>query len=154
MEKRQSDENARADREDEIHDLMAHDLDDFTRAYIEAALWSSTETGEENPITDEHTVYDLARETLESMAADCARFQRENEALLDIAHDRYRPRDGYKGPDLSGHDFWLTRCGHGVGFWDRDELNADGIGAALTKASEAYGERWLYVGDDGLIYQA
>ncbi len=21
-----------------------------------------------------------------------------------------------------GHDFWLTRCGHGAGFWDRNEL--------------------------------
>lgn len=26
-----------------------------------------------------------------------------------------------------GHDFWLTRCGHGTGFWDRDLPNGDAI---------------------------
>lgn len=30
---------------------------------------------------------------------------------------------GYS-PERFGHDFWLTRCGHGAGFWDRDELDA------------------------------
>lgn len=30
---------------------------------------------------------------------------------------------GYS-PERFGHDFWLTRCGHGAGFWDRDELSA------------------------------
>lgn len=29
--------------------------------------------------------------------------------------------EGYT-PEQFGRDFWLTRCGHGTGYWDRDEL--------------------------------
>jgi hypothetical protein len=27
--------------------------------------------------------------------------------------------------EQAGRDFWFTRQGHGVGFWDREELNRD-----------------------------
>lgn len=33
---------------------------------------------------------------------------------------------GYS-PERFGHDFWLTRCGHGAGFWDRDELMGEHV---------------------------
>jgi hypothetical protein len=34
--------------------------------------------------------------------------------------------DGYS-PEQFGHDLWLTRGGHGTGFWDRDELDVPPI---------------------------
>ncbi len=37
----------------------------------------------------------------------------------------------------AGHDFWLTRSGHGAGFWDRGLTG--GLGERLTEASKAYG---------------
>lgn len=46
-------------------------------------------------------------------------------------------------------DFWLTRNGHGVGFWDRD---VGAVGDRLTKACKKFGETYLYVGDDGKIH--
>jgi len=52
--------------------------------------------------------------------------------------------------DRAGHDFWLTRNGHGAGFWDGDW--PDDAGGRLTEASKKYGEFNLYVGDDGLIH--
>jgi hypothetical protein len=49
----------------------------------------------------------------------------------------------------AGHDFWLTRVGHGAGFWDGDwPKNGD----ALTEICKKYKEIDLYVGDDGKIY--
>jgi hypothetical protein len=51
---------------------------------------------------------------------------------------------------MAGHDFWLTRNGHGAGFWDGD-LSED-VGNALTEAAKKFGECHLYVGDDGQIY--
>lgn len=45
-----------------------------------------------------------------------------------------------------GIDFWLTRNGHGAGFWDR---GAGEVGEQLTEASKAYGESHLYVSDAG-----
>jgi hypothetical protein len=47
-----------------------------------------------------------------------------------------------------GHDFWLTRNGHGAGFWDRG-LGA--LGDRLTDASKPYGEVNLWVDADGSV---
>lgn len=60
--------------------------------------------------------------------------------------------------DLSqlAHDFWLTRNGHGAGFWDRSYSNdaPDGsdLGKAITKIADTFREVDAYVGDDGKIY--
>jgi hypothetical protein len=54
----------------------------------------------------------------------------------------------------AGHDFWLTRNGHGAGFWDRN-YNPSPLYYAcqnLSGAAKAWGEASLYVGDDGLLY--
>ena len=50
----------------------------------------------------------------------------------------------------AGHDFWLTRNGHGCGFWDGDwpEL----IGEKLTEASKDFGSFDLYIGVGGRIH--
>ena len=120
----------------------------FTDAYIEAALWFSTDD-DGTPLNSIYSVADLAPETLKTMKADCCKFYTENEEAIWC--------DGAKntGGDQTaqaGHDFWLTRCGHGAGFWDGDwpEPHA----TTLTAAAEAFGNVDLYVGDDGEIYQA
>ena len=116
-------------------------MDRFTIAYIEAALWSSTDNSDDsggNPLDDNYGIDDLAPETIQSIIEDCQAFQ--NEHFEDIANDLER----------AGHDFWLTRNGHGAGFWDGDW--DDEIGDRLTKASDTYGCVDLYIGDDGRIY--
>ena len=120
-------------------------LDEFARAYVEAALWAETDDKCE-PLDSNHTIDDLAPETLDKMAEDCQRFQTENAA--DIAAGPDHP--DYTAPERAGHDFWLTRNHHGCGFWDGDW--PEPLGERLTAAAHAYGEVYLYVGDDGLIY--
>jgi len=112
-------------------------LDSFTRAYIEAALWSSTDD-EGNPMDANYGPQDLAPVTLATMIEDCAAFQRD----CDIA--------GY-GDKQAGHDFWLTRCGHGAGFWEEDHGTPEQC-ALLDAAAKRFGSFDLYVGDDGQIY--
>ncbi|MDH1266753.1 hypothetical protein N5C81_03870 [Rhizobium pusense] len=51
---------------------------------------------------------------------------------------------------MAGHDFWLTRCDHGAGFWDGDW--PEPAASALTEASKEFGNIDLYVGDGGQIY--
>jgi len=110
-------------------------MDTFTRAYVEAALWSSL--GEdEQPLDDVYGPEDIAPETLAQMSEDCAAFQEAEAADLE-------------DPERDGHDFWLTRNGHGAGFWDR---GYGPRGEWLTKAAHVYGSVDLYVGDDGKIY--
>lgn len=116
-------------------------MDNFTEAYIECALWSSTDNSRDDggdPLEDNHDVSDIAQKTLDSMKADCADFQEANaNDLADI------------DPSQAGHDFWLTRNGHGAGFWDR---GLGDLGDRLSDASKVYGGVDLIVGGDGQIY--
>lgn len=120
-----------------------NNLDTFTRAYIECALWLSTDNSTDSggePLDKNYSASDLAPETLAKMVADCSKFQAETETLREDYPD-----------ENAGHDFWLTRNGHGAGFWENDfgtEANCE----ALTKHCEAFGACDLYIGDDGLIY--
>jgi hypothetical protein len=113
-------------------------LDEFTRAYVQAALWSSTDD-DGTPLDSKYSIEDIAPSTLEAMVEDCQQFQQQNAEAIQENGDA----DG-------GHDFWLTRNGHGAGFWDGDWPEN---GKTLTLASKKFGEADLYVGDDGYIYQ-
>lgn len=125
-------------------------LDKFTTAYIEAALWSSNDESDERggePLDKNYDASDLAPETLEKIKADCAKFQADNAELL--TDDNCLTR---LGADVQGgHDFWLTRNGHGAGFWETSDWEVK-AGKALTDACRKFGECHLYVGDDGQIY--
>ena len=125
-------------------------LDRFTRAYIEAALWSSNDESDERggvPLNQNYSESNIADECLSRMIADCASFQKSHGELITDENLVYAGTDA---ESRAGHDFWLTRCGHGAGFWDGDWTEP--AGAILTKAAKEYGEFWLYVDDDGQIY--
>jgi hypothetical protein len=116
-------------------------------AYVRCALWSSShypdETSEPVPFDDVDA--DFAPEALDQMNRDLSDFMEEAHEILEDYED-----EGIGMSDDSiAHDFWLTRNGHGAGFWDR------GLGEAgdrLTQAAKAWGSCDLYVGDDGQIY--
>jgi hypothetical protein len=124
-------------------------LDSFTLAYIECALFSSL-TDDDTPMDQDYSRHDIADETLAKIVADCERFQTENDELITEENAlRYGP-DCNSASARAGHDFWLTRNGHGAGFWDGDW--EESAGKKLTEAAHAFGECNLYVGDDGKVY--
>lgn len=130
---------------------MTPQLDAFTTAYIVCALWSSSDD-EDDPLDSNYGIADIAPGAMEQIVADCAAFQKDNAEMLAKAYELYAPHaDAPRKESSGGHDFWLTRNGHGAGFWDR---GLGEIGDALTKAAHKAGEVDLYVGDDGLIYEA
>lgn len=121
-------------------------LDPFTRAYIHAALWSSTDDNG-TPLDSKYEVEDIAPDTLKVIIEDCKQFQQQNSSLFT---DCLRSGGEYTDDERAGHDFWLTRNGHGAGFWDGDWPTT---GERLDKAAKKFGEAELYVGDDGYLYQ-
>ena len=123
-------------------------LDSFTRAYIQAALWSSCDDSE-RALDSIYSPIDLAPETREKIVKDCAKFLAENEATLYSATCT-RGSGLFPHIEQAGHDFWLTRQGHGCGFWDGDWSEPEAT--ILTDAAHKFGTFDLYVGDDGLIY--
>ena len=146
---------------------MSQMPEDFLNAYIEAAFWSSiheTENSDSEPCPDpncdqegenlDETEHELSDEGREKMRADCEKFWAENHEDLAFAFQ------AISGPTWSwqeggGHDFWLTRNHHGVGFWDRKWKQPQAVQYALDRLTEAcdkFGECDLYVGDDGKVY--
>lgn len=108
------------------------DLDKFIEAFIEAMCWTNEHELGEAELSDEIRL---------DIAADCRSFWRRFGCYVEPSH---------QDPQQAGHDFWLTRNGHGAGFWDGDW--PEPYAEMLTKASESYGPFEPYVGDDGLIY--
>jgi hypothetical protein len=123
-------------------------MDEFTTAYITCALWATNDESDPSggvPLDTNYGVEDIDPTTLAAMVADCKRFQAENEG--DIAT---YPGEMITCDEKAGDDFWLTRNGHGSGFWDGGWPEESGN--RLTVSSEGFGEYNLYVGDDGNIY--
>ena len=51
-------------------------------------------------------------------------------------------------PSQIGHDLWLTRNGHGAGFWDR---GLGDVGEKLSQIASKMGERNVFWDDEGKI---
>jgi hypothetical protein len=97
---------------------------EFIAAYIEAIVW--TDTGE----IDQPSVTAELDETFERESViDCLAF--------------FSRISCYLGDDniaQAGHDFWLTRNGHGTGFWDRPEIYQVQYAGFFTNISRNFGE--------------
>ena len=126
-------------------------MDDFTTAYIETALWSSTGDND-RPLDDDFSPDDLAPEALAKIEKDCAAFQETPAWLAAIEADAFNPcrATGCSTESRGGHDFWLTRNRHGAGYWDGEW--SEPHGKALTDIAHSFGEVDLYAGDDGRLY--
>jgi hypothetical protein len=121
--------------------MKTTELDSFARAYIEALFF--TEAGPDGEFTTEH---ELAPEAIAKIKADCDKFQ---ELAGELTSNGCTRSNEYSDWEMAGHDFWFTRNGHGVGFWDGDWPE---VGDKLTAISKGFGEVWAYFGDDGFIY--
>lgn len=116
-------------------------LERFTRGFLStlAELGGDQEQEGERSFEPE----DLAPQVREALAKQCARFISEN--LDDLLFATEQDYDW----DLAGHDFALSRNGHGAGFFDRD---FDGRQDNLQQAAEQAGQIELYLGDDGQVH--
>jgi hypothetical protein len=119
--------------------------DEFIDGYITCALWSSTDESTPSggyPLDQNYDTDDIAPESRAKMEADCKAFLASN--IDDIPADKMAS---------AGHDFWLTRNGHGAGFWAREEgFYPEDAGQRLTDAAHAFGESNLYVDDNSKIH--
>lgn len=102
-------------------------------SYLETALWAD---GSE--LGTDHSVSDFSASAVELANKDWDSFKQKAGELLS-------------GLDLTqvAHDFWLTRSGHGAGFWDGDYDKE--LGEKLTKIAEGYPSLNVYLSDDGKL---
>ena len=127
-------------------------LKQFFDGYVTTALWSSNDESDESggdPLDANYSSDDIAPDTLAAMHRDCKAFYEQFANVIES--DKAPPAvdlDGQAG--RAGHDFWLTRNGHGAGFWDGDWPEPEAT--ILTDASKQFGSFDLYIGDDGNVH--
>lgn len=116
------------------------DLPAMHAAYIECALWSSPNWGADadQPVDESLEDYEPSDAWLAESLAECQDFAEAN--MADLAA---------MTPEQAGHDFWLTRNGHGAGFWDR---GLGELGKRLSDAAKVYGSVDLWLDADERVY--
>lgn len=123
-----------------------NDLGRFVRGYLQTALWTGMDEygvpldktyNVDNHISDEslNKIYGEARVFLNRAEPYLNQYEEANNVYVD-----------YGGV---GHDFFLTRNGHGAGFWDGDW---EPVGDELTAIAEEFGEVDVYHDGDETIY--
>jgi len=109
-------------------------------AYFEAMLWSSNDQ-DDNPLDKNYSISDISDKLRESSKKDLLSFVEKCEKECSEELEEYISD---KGREKFGHDFWLSRNGHGAGFFD------DGFNK-LQKLAKSFKEVDVYVTDDGEI---
>ena len=104
-------------------------------AYLECALWATLDyyAGDDNynpPLDENFTVEDIGPKFRSNSFDTILQF------ILDAGEDL----DTWTDEQL-GHDLWLTREGHGAGFWDRGvgDPAKDAAGNRLSELARALG---------------
>jgi len=144
----------------EGRDHAARAESDFALGFIEAAIFTSREPsrdaaewftdeakearvqGQESEIPGDVGYTDIHPDSLAAIRTFCAAWQADHAALLARAYGR----EDYSETQ-AGRDLWFTMNGHGVGFWDRAPLEAEGLGDLLTQAA-GHRECGLWFGDE------
>lgn len=119
----------------------------IAKHFVIAAIWADAEEGT-NPRPSkamQNDALEYAREFLEKLTPELL------EAFEQAEENGYssHPDCGGYVEGAIGHDLWLTMRGHGVGFWDRDELkftlnNGESFSDTLTEICHTMGEPYLY----------
>lgn len=120
----------------------------FLAGYATALYWSSSDEVDGETVNLDQ--YPTSTAADDHCRAACLAFFEVNRADIDAAALAYVSAQGSTGYEMAGHDFALTRNGHGAGFWDGDLPEA--LGQRLTAAAHAVGECWPYLGDDQSVY--
>ena len=155
-----------------LEDMSQEDINEILKGYIDCALWTEEERlKQENDIysEDEDEEYNDMSEidkivsiqskfnskSFDSFTSEDIDVNSKIEAYNDIKKFIQSVGDeaideaiSENGLDRLGMDIWLTRNRHGAGFFDREYVNHD----ILEKSALDLGEKYLVIGDDGLLY--
>lgn len=113
-------------------------LNAFVESYLATAAWVTVDS--EYYENDSFT-----REAKEQAEADCKKFI--SMVCAAFPEDRANELLTMPGNDLTylaPHDFFLTRNGHGAGFWDKEDTYGIEAAAKLTAIAKECGECYCY----------
>lgn len=112
--------------------------DALLSGYLAAAEWLLDDE------TDRDAITGWSDQSVADATADCEAFAETYTTQL-AAYYEITGRDA----EHAGHDLWLSRNGHGAGFFDR---GTEPVFRELQKAARGFGTSDAYLGDDGHLY--
>lgn len=116
-------------------------INNFTKAYLNAALASSRNEG--IALEETFDLYDIDENHLVQVKEDCLEFQTKYGGLLAQAY-----QNPHYSEQQAGTDLWLSRNGESFGFKER---GLGQIGLTLCEKSEELGPSEAYVNEDKKI---
>jgi hypothetical protein len=126
-------------------DLPADYLQACLQAYLACLIWTGLDwadatgpNGDPRQLDETYDVDDIPSDVVTHLSEELQDFLRSN--WSDVAS---------MDPEQVGHDFCLSRNGHGTGFWDRGDGER---GRRLHEATKPYGSLDLQVADDGSLF--
>lgn len=140
--------------------ITSDEIKRFVAGYKEAILFTEIDPSvsiadlEDDPelemnegtLPSDVTIDDFSEETNLIIHNECENFIASNRELIEEATNR----PGYSF-EMAGYDYWLTRRGHGTGFWDRKELKEGGLGEKLSESCR-HDDRYVCFGIDNKIH--
>ncbi len=155
-----------------LEDMSQEDINEILKGYIECALWTEEERlNQENDTYSEEddddyndmnevdkivnfqsklTILSFDSFTIEDIDNDSkiGTYKDIKKFIQDAGDNAIEEAISENGLDRLGMDIWLTRNRHGAGFFDRGYKNQK----SLVKSALDLGEKYLVIGDDGLLH--
>jgi hypothetical protein len=119
---------------------MSIKIKDFVASYLATAAWVTADSDENDEFTEEAQV---------RAKNDCIEFI--SMVTVEFGMDKAVEILTIEGQDVSylaPHDFFLTRNGHGSGFWDKEDVYGEDEAKRLTLICAEMGEVDCYHIDD------
>ena len=120
---------------------------DFLRGYLECAEWCGVAMDEDREALELAVAPKWSAAAIKQAREECDDFivAAASAGIWDATADDKDETE----LAFAGHDFYLTRNGHGCGFWDdRRGYYGDGGGRALAELAKPYGEVGVQFDDE------
>lgn len=133
------------------------DLPEGVRGYVEAAYFTNASNGDDDgyeAFCEEHGEPGFSHLTPNSLSKALEDWRAfEERANVDLTQAF---AETHYSELQAGRDFWFTRNGHGVGFWDRDALDwfaasdiTKKLQDTLSEVARDFGEVSVVIDTDG-----
>ena len=113
----------------------------FIKEYMVALMFTENDDNFPGEFYPENCSMELSQELIDQCRNDCINFCNSMVTFGFFNWDDASEKEITK----AAHNFWYSRNGHGVGFWE-DDLEG------LQELAESFGEFHVYQGDDQLWY--
>lgn len=113
--------------------------------YFVAILFGETDNSDDSggsPLDHNYSLTDFDRDSMIKQFNQLDEFFDLAGMLLDTSDYTH---------EQACHDFYFTRVGHGVGFWECDHCDKE-TGNKLTEIAKSMGHIDIYIGDNNKIY--